>query len=44
LRTKALGSQGRVLWDTRAVDPGTYTAELVDTSGRSLSIRIVVKP
>ncbi len=38
------GSQGRALWDTRAVEAGTYTVELFSGDRKVLGIRLVVKP
>lgn len=38
------GSTGRVLWDTRSVDAGTYTVELFNRNRMLLATRLVVKP
>lgn len=36
-------SEGQVVWDTRAVAPGTYTVELMNRGIAAGSIKIVVK-
>lgn len=37
------GTQGRLLWDTREVEPGTYMAELIGAAEPLVPIRVVVK-
>lgn len=43
-RFKLPVSHGQVLWDTRQIPPGTYTAELMDAGARIFTDRIIVRP
>ncbi len=38
------GTEGQVLWDTRAVAPGTYAVEMMQSGVRLAVERVVVKP
>jgi hypothetical protein len=43
-RLPANGREGQVLWDTRRLQPGTYSVELINDGQRAAVERFVVKP
>jgi hypothetical protein len=43
-RYPVLNKEGRILWDTRSVEPGTYTVELIDGARRLVTTLVVVNP
>lgn len=36
-------AEGQAVWDTREVNPGTYTVELINAGGSQGSIKLVVR-
>jgi hypothetical protein len=41
-RITTSGNAGQVVWDRRAVTPGTYTATLLGTAGDQLAVERVI--